>query len=181
MKRLSYSPSHRSENSGPPSARMIAGIVLLCPTTRITSPDGRARTALAVAWAWAASSAPAATVIGVRPSFFAKGAAVERVRRNCVVMIEETLASLSAEANAAARANPASLSSGSGPGMEAFSACLTRTTMAGCAPAMGARHRRTAANRAGKRIACMRCTELTGQDYSRSSSRLIPSSLRSLK
>ena len=80
---------------------MMAGTVLLWPTTRTLCPP--ARTAAATALAWLAVSSPACTTIGVSLSPRVRKAAVSRVRRNCVVTIVSRRASASAIASSSAR------------------------------------------------------------------------------
>jgi hypothetical protein len=76
-KRLSYSRSPTSTGARTPSAAMIWGTVLLCPTTRTTA----SRSPLI----WSASAATSEYIRTVRPPARASGSAVERVR---VVSVE---------------------------------------------------------------------------------------------
>jgi len=109
---------------------MIAGMVLLWPTTSTVDP-------FFAPFTFAATSsicsfiAPVATTIRVWCSESTSGFAVSLVRANCVVMIVETFASASACARSFARCCPTAVSGGSLAGSDAFSAWRTRITVAG--------------------------------------------------
>src|SRR6185503_1185373 len=73
--RFEYWASHKSGSCGPPSAAMMAGMVLLWPTTRTASPAATRSTAAATESA-CASRMPVGTMMDLAPVFSAIGAAV---------------------------------------------------------------------------------------------------------
>src|ERR1700682_218867 len=88
-----YCEAHRLGILGPPRAATIGAIVLLWPTTRTTSPLGRAITAARISATWVERLPVTATTIVFGLIASTRGAAVNLVRWNCVVMTVVTPAS----------------------------------------------------------------------------------------